>query len=323
MSRTLTRRAGIIVAAFTFAGMLSPEALAQGFPNRPLRLIYPLAPGSGPDVVGRKIAAEAAKLLGQPIVFENRPGANGRLGLQPMKEAPADGHMLNLLPDGVLMSQPAQDPGFKLEAGKDYAPVSILFGSPFVLIARPGMPFRDLKGLVAYAKANPSKLNFAVTAGATSQFLAERFVRALDIDVTMVAFKGGAETGTATLGGHTDMFFSTTAMKPTVDSGKLVAVASSGKERWKPFVGTPTFTEAGLPLVYNGTYVLVAGAGTPRETVMALHKAFNGGTRSPDVVKHMEDAGWMPFSGMSPEEVASFIQSEIKVWIPILRKPGA
>ncbi len=313
----------LVAGAFALTAMLQHPSLAQGSANQPIRVINPMAAGSGPDVLGRRIASEASRLLGQPVVFDNRPGANGRLGLQPMKDAPADGHVLNLLNDGVSISQPAQDADFKFEPGRDYEPVALLFGAPLVLFANPNVPYRDIKGLAAYAKANPGKVNFAITAGSSSQYLAERMARVLDIKVTMVPFKGGAETSTATLGGHTDLFLSTIAQKPQVETGRLLALASSGKERWKPFPNAPTFTESGLPLVFNASYLLVAAAGTPRDKVLALHKAFDNATRSPELSKHMDEQGFIPFSAMPPDEVASFIRSEIKVWTPILRTPQA
>ena len=321
-TQRLTGGFALMLTAFALAGALPGNSSAQGFPTKSIRLLYPYAAGSGPDILGRMFAADAAKTLGQPIVFENRPGASGRLGLQVMRDAPPDGYVLNLVNDGNTVSQPAQDPEFKFEPGRDYAPISILFEAPLVFLARPNLPFKDLKGFVAYAKANPGKINFAVASGASSQFLAERLVRTLDVDLTFIGMKGGAEAASATLGGHTDMFFSTTGMKPNVDSGKLLALASSGKERWKPFAGAPTFRESGVPVIYAASYHLIAAAGTPRDTVLALHRAFDAASRAPETVKRMEDLAYTPVTGMPPDEVTATIRSEINVWIPILRKPG-
>ena len=316
---------GIVLAAamLALASVFPFDASAQAFPNRPLRLIYPYAAGSGPDILGRMIAVEAAKVLGQPIVYENRPGAQGRLGLQAIKDAPPDGHMLGIINDGVAISQPAQDPELKLEPGRDYAAVSNLFEAPLVLLGRPDLPFKDMKGFVAYAKANPAKLNVATATGASGHFLTERIVRALGIEVTIIGMKGGAENVTATLGGHTDLFFSTTSMKQNVDSGKLNALASSGRERWKPFAAAPTFRETGLQVVYATSFPLIAHAGTSRDSILKLHRAFEAGSRAPEVVKQMDDLAYTSAAAMSPDDVTALIKSEIAVWIPILRKAGA
>ncbi len=313
----------MFLGALTLAGALQGGAFADTFPNRPIRMIYPLAAGSGPDGLGRKIAVEASKVLGQPVVFENRPGANGRLGLPVMRDAPPDGHLINFLPDGVNISQPALDPDFHFEPGKDYAAVSLLWGAPLVLLANPAVPYKDLKGLIAYAKANPRKVNFAVSAGSSTQFLAERFIREAGIEVTLVPYKGSAEAGTSVLGGHSDLFLASFGQQSQVESGRLIALASSTRERWKPYPNVPTFTEAGVPLIYNVTYFVVASAATSKDTVMALHKAFDAAMRSQEVTKSLDELGLVSYSSMQPEEVASFIRSEIKVWTPILRKPAA
>lgn len=267
--RHWTRGIVLTAAMLALASVFSFDASAQAFPNQPLRLIYPYAAGSGPDILGRMIAVEAAKVLGQPIVYENRPGAQGRLGLQAIKDAPPDGHMLGIINDGVAISQPAQDPELKLEPGRDYAVVSNLFEAP------------------------------------------------------LIGMKGGAENATATLGGHTDLFFSTTSMKQNVDSGKLIALASSGRERWKPFAAAPTFRETGLQVVYATSFPLIAHAGTPRDTILKLHRAFEAGSRASEVVKQMDDLAYTSAAVMSPDDVTALIKSEIAVWIPILRKVGA
>ena len=140
------RGLSIAACAVALAAMLAPGAHGQAFPTRPINVIDNNTPGSGPDVMGRLMAGEAAKLLGQPLVYENRTGANGRLVLAALKAAAGDGHVLGLVSDGLVVSQPIADPGLQLEVGKDYEAVSVLFESPFVLVSRPALPFNDLKG---------------------------------------------------------------------------------------------------------------------------------------------------------------------------------
>ena len=308
--------------AMALAVMLAPAAHGQAFPTRPINLIYNNTPGSGPDVMGRLKAGEAAKLLGQPLVYENRTGANGRLVLAALKAAAGDGHVLGLVSDGLVVSQPIADAGLQLEVGKDYEAVSVLFESPFVLVSRPALPFNDLKGLVAYAKANPGKINFSITAGASSHFLAERFVRAVDMSVTLIPYKGGEAGVMAALGGQTDMLFSTSTAKPHIDAGKLLAVITTGKERWKLFPGVPTLREAGVPFTASSGYPLIAPPGTPRTVLSRINRAFEQASRSPEIVRRIEEFGYTSLAGMSVEQTAAYLRSEIEAWAPIIRKAG-
>lgn len=321
MKNRLTGAMAPLLVALALIGAI-PQVFAQAWPAKPLRILYPYSAGSGPDILARMFSVEAAKVLGQPIVYENRPGANGRLGIAAIREAPPDGYLLNLVNDGVVISQPAADPELKFEPGREYAAVGILFEAPLVMLMRPDMSFKDLKGFIAYARANPGKINFATAAGAPSHFLTERLLRELKLDVTLVGMKGGADNATSTLGGHTDMFFSTTSMKQNVDTGKLIALASSGRERWKPFAAAPTFKELGIPVVYATTFPLIVHVATPRDIVMKLHRAYEIASRAPEVVKQMDDLAYSPNAATTPEEATSMIKAELAAWIPILRKPA-
>ena len=310
------------VARLICVAGLASGAYAQNFPTRPINVIYNNTPGSGPDVMGRLMAAEAAKILGQSVIYENRTGANGRLIIPALKASAGDAHVLGLVTDGLVISQPIADPGFQFEAGRDYEAVSVLFESPFVLAIRPGMAFSDLRGFIAYAKANPGKLNFSVTAGASSQFLAERFVRALDVSVTLIPYKGGEAGIMAALGGQTDMLFSTSTAKPHVDSNKLLAVITTGSERWKLFPGVPTLRESGVPFTASSGYPLIAPPGTSRTVLSRINRAFEQASRSPEIVRRIEEFGYTSLAGMSVEQTAAYLRSEIEAWTPIIRKAG-
>ncbi|MBM3346774.1 MAG: hypothetical protein FJY55_09820, partial [Betaproteobacteria bacterium] len=138
---------------------------AQTYPSRPITVIINSPAGSLMEGTFRTVMAEASKLLGQPLLVENRGGANGRLGVMAVKSAPPDGHTLTIANDAIIITQPVADPSFQMELGRDYQAIAFLGEFPLVLAARPGVPFKDLKGLVTYAKANPGKLNWAVTPG--------------------------------------------------------------------------------------------------------------------------------------------------------------
>ena len=319
VARTAMRAAGLYAAATL---LLPLSASAQNFPTRPINVIYNNTPGSGPDVMGRMMATEAAKILGQSVVYENRTGANGRLIIPALKAAAGDGHVLGLVTDGLVISQPIADPSFQFEAGKDYEAVGVLFESPFVLAIRPGLPYSDLKGLIANAKANPGKINFSITAGASSQFLAERFVRVLDISVTMIPYKGGEAGAMATLGGQTDMLFSTSTAKPHIDAGKLLGVITTGSERWKLFPAIPTLRESGVPFTASSGYPLIAPPGTPRAVLVRINRAFEQASRSQEILRRMQDFGYTSLAGMSVDDTANYLRSEIEAWTPVIRKAG-
>ena len=318
-SRALQR---FFTGAFAGLALAASTVCAQNFPTRPINVIYNNTPGSGPDVMGRLMATEAAKILGQSVIYENRTGANGRLIIPALKASAGDGHVLGLVTDGLVISQPIADPAFQFEAGKDYEAVSVLFESPFVLAIRPGMAFSDLRGFIAYAKASPGKINFSMTAGASSQFLAERFVRALDVSVTLIPYRGGEAGVMAALGGQTDMLFSTATAKPHVDSAKLLAVITTGSERWKLFPAVPTLRESGVAFSASSGYPLIAPPGTPRAVLARINRAFEQASRSPDVARRMQEFGYTSLAGMGIEETSAYLRSEIETWTPIIRKAG-
>ncbi len=317
---TAKARRAATALGLALSALMAGHATAQAFPTRPITVIFPYTAGSGGDIIARAVSTEAGKLLGQPLVYENRPGANSRLGLTALNNAPGDGHVLNIVSDGVLVSQPIADPDFKMEAGKNYTPISVVFDGPLVLASHPSKPFRDMKGLAEYARANPGKLNFAVAAGAPSHFFAERLNRVMSIDITLIPYKGGAEAATATLAGQTDLVVSQ-SVKQMVDTGKLIALATTGRERWKVFPETPTLREAGVSFAASVWYPLIAPAGVSKEVAATLNSAFNRAAQSPEVLKKMTDIGLAPVR-MSPEEVTAFIKSELDAWGPIIRKAG-
>ncbi len=311
-----------VLGILQIAALASFPAAAQNFPTRPINVIYSNAPGTAPDVLARFLSIEASKILGQPIIYENRPGANGRLGFNALKAANGDAHTIWMVNDALVVAQPIIDPKWNIEPGKDYEPVSALFASQFVLASSTKMPFRDLKSLIAYAKANPGKLNFAMSQGSTSQFVSERFMKTVGINATLIPYKGGELGLNATLGGQTDMLFSTATAKSAVDSGRLIPIVTTGQERWKLFPGAPSMHEAGYSFSASVSYILLAPIGTPQPVLAKINKAYDDASRVPEVMKRTEDIGHRSTTNMSPAEVTAFIKSEIEVWTPVIRAAG-
>jgi tripartite-type tricarboxylate transporter receptor subunit TctC len=299
-----------------------PSALGQSFPERPIQLIHPFSVGSGSDVGARTMSAEAAKVLGQPIVVENRTGANGRAGIQAMNGAKADGHVLALISDGIVVTQPLLDPAFKLEVDKTFLPLTFLFESPLTLATNPSLPFRDLKGLVSYAKQNPGKLTFAVTQGTSSQFFAYLFQYTAGIDLRQIPYKAVNLALPDLLEGRVDLFMSSTVIKSNIDSGKLIGLATTGNVRWAPFANLPTFAEAGVPISLSLWYGIILPVGTPRDVVTKLSNAFNQSLRVTAVQKRLDELGMVYYPENTPSDLAARIRSDIKVWEPVIRKAG-
>ena len=317
----------LLLAVVALAGALPDTASAQAFPSRPLRLIYPYAAGSGPDVLGRMISVEAAKLLGQPIIFENRPGAQGRLGLQAIREAPPDGHMLSLINDGVAISQPAQDAEFRLDPGRDYAPVSLLFEAPLVLLARPDLPFRDMKGFVAYARANPGKLNYGSGGvGATSHLTCLFLDSLLETKPTHVPFRGSGPALNALIGGQVDYVCDqTVGIVPSIQGKMVNGLVAAVPARLSSLPDMPTSTEEGLPAFQAvGWNALFAPKGTPKAIVDKINAAARAALNDTMVkTRLLELSVELPAEdAKTPEALKAFVAKEIDKWVPIIKKAG-
>lgn len=297
-------------------------SLAQGYPNRPITFIFPYPSGAALEGLLRQLHVEVSKQLGQPIVFENRPGANTRLGINAIRQAKPDGYTLTFATDSILVHQPLADPEFKLEPGKDYVPVTFLTRNLLVFAANPAVPFRDVKGLIAYAKANPGKLNVGFGAGSPLHFAAEFFRQRAGIDVAMIPYRGTPDALTALLAGQVDLEFGSATFKPHVDSGKLVALATSGQERWDMFPSVPTLVESGVQMVQSTWGGVLAPANTPPDIVQKLYSAYNSALRLPEIAKRFQELAFIPDVNMSPNDFGALVKSETELWRPIIQKAG-
>jgi tripartite-type tricarboxylate transporter receptor subunit TctC len=309
-----------IAGAFGVAAALASTAGAQSFPNRAITIIVNSPAGSVMEGNFRAIGAEASKLLGQPVVMENRPGANGRLGLMAIKSAPADGHLLTIAHDAVLVSQPSADPTFQLEQGRDYLPVAFLIEFPLVLAGSPTLPFRDIRGLLAYAKANPGKLNWATTAG--NMFVTEMVRQSAGIEITTIPYKGASSAFLDIVAGRTDLVFAGSDVVSFFKAGKMIGIGTSGGQRWAVFPDLPTFTESGIPAASTVWYGLLAPPGTSPEVIAKVNDAFNSALKLPQVTKLLVTNGFVTGRFQSPKEFSTHIQSELGIWGPVIRKSG-
>jgi tripartite-type tricarboxylate transporter receptor subunit TctC len=303
--------------------VFSTGLAAQTFPNRPIFLYWPQAPGRPTEAAFRAMANEAGKLLGQPMIVEPRPGAGGRLPVTSLASAVADGHVLGAAFDAILAVTPLASASFRVQPGRDYAPVMLVNENPLLMFGHPSLPFRDVPGLVAYARANPGKLNFGSSGiGSTSHIHWERLMARTGIQLLHVPYKGIAQALPDMLAGIVQLWIGVpdAGYKSLMESGKLVPIAATGSQRLSDYPNTPTLEEAGLKgLVLIPWGGIVAPPGTPRDTIEKLNGAFKAALKMPEVVRQMQVAGFS-IIGSSPEEFSARIKADLEGNAPIVRR---
>jgi tripartite-type tricarboxylate transporter receptor subunit TctC len=276
-----TRRALIVAAAASVA--LPRLSYAQSFPNKPIRYICPWPAGGSTDAVVRAIAESAAKVLGQTVIVDNKPGAGGMLGANELVNAKPDGYTLSQLPHGVFRLPHMQKTQF--DTLKDFTWVICLTGYTFGLVVQAESPIKSIADLVAFAKANPEKFTYGSTGIGTSPHLAvEEFAQRAGIKLTHVPFKGNADNMQAILGGHTMAASDATGWAPMVESGKLRLLATYGSKRTRRWPNVPTLDELGYKTVSDSPFGVGAPKGMDAGLTRVLHDAFKRTLDDPAVL---------------------------------------
>ena len=296
------------------------HAAEPGYPNRPIRMVVPFAPGGGSDIIGRLVSLKLAEALGQPVVVDNRPGASANIGAAVVANALSDGHTL-LLANANFTINPGLFRKLPFDPVKDFAPVSLLANALNVLAVHPGVPARSVKELIAVAKAQPGKLNFASPGAGTSSHLGgELFKSMAGIDVTTIHYKGAAPAITDLLGGHVSYTItSTLSVLPHVNSGKLRALGVTSLKRSSAMPDLPTIAEAGLPgYEVTNWYGVLTTARTPAPIVDRLNRELVRIVAMPDVREKFLAQGAEPET-MSPAAFERFIRTEIAKWGKVIR----
>ena len=306
----------LVIAAVPASG-----ALAQAYPSRPITLAIPFSSGSNVEILIRAMSVEVSAALGQPVVVESRAGANLRLPILALRKSPPDGYFLAGVNDALMVTQTIADPGFKLETGKDFAPVAFLMSFPLVVAAHPAQPYRDIKGLVDYAKANPGKINFGGGAASITQTTSERMRTLAGADWAYIPYKEGGLVMPDLLQGRIHLTISGSLLKPGMDAGKLVGIATTGQSRWSLFPNLPTLQESGLNMFAITWYGIVAPAGTPADIVKRLNAAYNAAIKTPNIEKRLNEFGMSP-GYPAPEQFDAFVRSEVVSWTPIIKASG-
>ena len=301
---------------------LAASAPAQDYPSKTIRIVVPLAPAGGPDALARVLAAKLRDRLGQSVIVENRAGAAGNIGAEVVFNSPPDGYTLLFTQPAPLVVNKALYGNLPFEPER-FVPIALVSLQDLLLAANPGVPFNTLEELVAYAKANPGKLNYASSgAGSAPHLAAELFKAMAGLDMVHVPYKGSGESQLATLSGEVDfVFFAFSSALANARAGKLRPLAVGGTKRNPQLPDVPSVSEAVKGFQGSSWTALVAPPGTPPEIVNRLSAAVLSITKEPDVRKRLLDAG-DESSDASPAEVAAFLKEETRRWGDVIRKAG-
>jgi tripartite-type tricarboxylate transporter receptor subunit TctC len=322
-SRTL-RRAAVAVSAVL--GLVSASAaLAQAWPNRPIRIIVPFPPGGGLDFFARTTAPRLQELLGQQIVVENRSGAGGMLGADVVAKSAPDGYTLLLASSAELTISQHLYPKMAYDAIKDFAPVSYASHAAMLFSVHPSLPAKTLQEVIGLARAKPGQLSFASAGTGGVQHLAGEILKtAARIDVVHIPYKGAGPAVIDMVGGQVQMGF--TALPSSIQharAGKLRPIAVTSVKRSEAAPELPTFTELGVPsLDLVVWYAALFPARTPPEIVAKMSAELNRATNSPDIKARLLEQG-VESVGTTPDQLAKFMQSESARYGKIIRDTGA
>jgi tripartite-type tricarboxylate transporter receptor subunit TctC len=309
------------VAALLLACSVAGLSLAQGFPTKPLRLVVPNAPGGAADLTARAVGQKMSESLGQPVMIENKPSAGGVVAGESVAKAAPDGHTLLLISSGTAVSQ-ALFRSLPYDTVRDFIPVAPLATFDLAIVTAEGGRFRTLAELLAYARANPGKLNIGTpNIGTTQHLAAELFKSAAGIDVQIVPFNGTPAVINALRGGQIDAGLDILSpLLAQIRAKALVPLAITGDKRSRVLPEVPTAKEAGVAgysaASWNG---LAVPAGTPREVVVRLNREVVAALNDSAVKKKLEDLNLDPHPG-TPEQAAAMLNGDIKRWGDVISK---
>jgi tripartite-type tricarboxylate transporter receptor subunit TctC len=310
-----------IVAIACAAGGI---ASAQTFPNRPIRIVVGFAPAGPADVMARLIGQQLTSILGQGVVIDNRPGAGGTIGARAVAESDPDGYTLLLGNTSTLVISPLIYKNVNYDPVKGFAPVAALGTTSNLLIVNPALPVKSVRDLVALARANPGKLNYASAGiGTPPHLIGEMFKQRLNLDVVHVPYKGGGPSVAATVAGETQFSFENPASSlPLVEVGRVRALASTSDRRSSQMPDVPTMIEAGIADFTSVSFTgVVAPAGTPNAIVDRLNAAINASLQSPEIASTLVKLG-VDAKISSPAEFAAFLANERDKWAAVIKAAG-
>jgi tripartite-type tricarboxylate transporter receptor subunit TctC len=316
-------RALLIAFAVLCPTLANAQALAQDFPNRTIHLIVPFPPGGPNDIIARVVAQKMQDILKQTIVIENKSGQGGVLGTDFVAKAPPDGYTIGIASAGALAISVSMEK-VAYETLKDLAPVTLVAKVPEMLVVATSVPAKNMKELLALAKAQPGKLNFASTGPGSMPHLAgELFKLTAKIDIVHVPYKGAAPVMNDLLGQHVEMvFLDLPVLLPQIKAGKITPIAVGAPKRVAGAPEVPTTAEVGMPnLLTENWYGMVAPAKTPPQVIAALNKAAVEAMKDPAVIDKLASQG-ATLVGGTPDELRAYIDSETKKWAKVIKDAG-
>ena len=306
------------------AACAADVAAAQTYPDKPIKMIVPFPPGGPIDTMARLVAHDLSFNLGQQVVVDNRPGAGSTLGTKAAAAADPDGYTLLFGSSGSLAVAPALYSSFDLDPRKAFAPIASVSLLPHALVVAPSVPARTVAEFIAYAKANPGKLNYGAGLGTPPHLLSTLFKTEAGIDIVYVPYKGSAASLTDLLAGQTQMTIDgLTGLYPLIRDGKVRPLAVARPVRWPELPDVPTMVESGFPdFVIDAWTGVVAPAGTPPDIVAKLNGAINEGLKSAETKANLARFSAIAKIG-SPEEFAAFLAKDMPRWAEIVKLAGA
>lgn len=319
----MKRRLSLVCLALAgLASTATAPALAQAWPSKPVRLVLQFPPGGSTDAVARILAQPLSAALGQQVLVENRPGADGAIAGDHVARAEPDGHTFFLASNTPMMQVPLLKKNPPYDPLKSFAPVTLVGRYVYVLVASPSVPARDVAELLAYARANPGKLGYGSYSGVTQ--LMHTQLKLAKADTTLAPYKGEGPTVTDVLGNHVQFTFATPASTlQHVKDGKLKAMAVLLPARTALMPGVPTAAEAGLPALNAGTWAgLFAPAKTPPEVVQRMARELNAVIQRPEVRERVGALGFELAGSVTPDEMGVFLREQLQAWAKAFKDAG-
>jgi tripartite-type tricarboxylate transporter receptor subunit TctC len=311
----------LIAVLFLLLALPPAPADAQPYPARPIRIVVPYPPGGTSDILARSLAEKLTASWGQPVVVENKPGANGNVGAEFVAKAPADGYTLLLADIGALSISPSVYPTLPFDPVRDFAPVTMVAYSPHILVVHPSVPAATVQELIALAKSKPGKLNFAISGvGGAPHLAGVDFALRSGIQWEYIPYKGGSQAIADVAGGQADVTLNgMLATYPLVKGGKLKLLAVSSGQRMSAIPDVPTIAESGLPGFETGSWQgVVAPAATPRDVVARLNAEIARIFGTTDMRDNLGKQGAVVRTN-SPDEFGAFIRTEKAKWAKVVK----
>jgi len=309
-----------VAAIAAFAG----AAGAQTYPNKPIRIIVPFTAGGTSDILARALGPHISAAWGQPVIVENRTGANGNVGADFVAKSAPDGYTMLLSDVGALAINPSVYASMPFDPVKDFSPIVMVSYSPHVLAVHPSVPVSSVQELIAYAKANPGKMNFANSGtGGAPHLAGVEFAARTGVQWTYIPYKGGSAAVIDVIAGNANVLFNgMLATYPSVKGGRLKGLAVSSAQRVPSAPELPTVAESGLPGFVTGSYQgLLAAAGTPRDIVAKLNAEFTRILNTAEMKEMLAKQGTEVRAG-TPEALGTFIAEEKTRWAKVVREAG-